>query len=519
MNNGTLPRKTAAITIAALMLVLAACSGAGTTEAPAPAPETSDSATSTPTAEAPKEAETPWKEPYVLSIMVDNFTPDIPPADSPSMKFIEAQTKTDLDVTWVPSANYTEKLNATMASGDMPKVMVTLGAKVPSVINAIRTDVFWKLDDYLKDYPRLSAMNEVTRNNISVDGGLYGIPRHLDLAVQAVNYRKDWQEKLGLPVPKTLDDIYNMAKAFTEQDPDGNGKHDTYGVLESNLISFNQILIHYGGPHGWTVQDGKFIPAHESPEYLQALNFYKRLYDEKLMNQDFAAITDVQAKQLYETHKGGMRLYNVWELTERTPVLQSTVPDAELAIANIVSPNGEERYWPGSGYSGVYLIPKSSVKTEQELRRVLQYFEDLASPEVQLFMQYGLEGVHFKFENGKPKKIDEALYQKEVNILRRLKPHTMSDVPEGDNAPAVNAVNKHFVEKESLTIANPANAFISDTYTEIGPELDKILHDARVKYVMGAIDEAGLQAAADEWRKQGGDKIIQEYEKQYADAK
>ncbi|VTR30918.1 Lipoprotein lplA [Serratia fonticola] len=43
--------------------------------------------------------------------------------------------------------------------------------------------------------------------------------------------RKDWREKLGLPQPKTWQDVATLAKAFTTQDPDGNGKSDTYGFL------------------------------------------------------------------------------------------------------------------------------------------------------------------------------------------------------------------------------------------------------------------------------------------------
>ena len=41
--------------------------------------------------------------------------------------------------------------------------------------------------------------------------------------------RKEWLDKLNLQMPKTLDDLLNVAKAFTFRDPDGDGKVDTYG--------------------------------------------------------------------------------------------------------------------------------------------------------------------------------------------------------------------------------------------------------------------------------------------------
>lgn len=46
----------------------------------------------------------------------------------------------------------------------------------------------------------------------------------------AMFWRKDWLDKLGLEVPKTLDDYEKVLTAFVEEDPDGNGKKDTAGL-------------------------------------------------------------------------------------------------------------------------------------------------------------------------------------------------------------------------------------------------------------------------------------------------
>ncbi|MDN3722434.1 extracellular solute-binding protein [Roseibium salinum] len=39
------------------------------------------------------------------------------------------------------------------------------------------------------------------------------------------------RKKLGYDVPKTWDELYELARAFTEDDPDGNGQADTYGYV------------------------------------------------------------------------------------------------------------------------------------------------------------------------------------------------------------------------------------------------------------------------------------------------
>lgn len=453
-------------------------------------------------------------EPYKLTIMLDNFTAENPPSDSDAMKFLRDVTKTDIDITWVPRTSYMEKLNATIAANSMPKVVVTLDIRTPSIINAIRSDVFWEIGPYLDDYPRLKGMNPVLKNNILVDGKLFAIPRHLDLASNGFTYRSDWVKNLGMKAPTNLDEVYELAKAMVQGDPDGNKKADTYGIIEHNdPEGFDQVVLLLGGPYKWTVENNKFVPYFETPEYKQALDFYKKLYDEKLMNQDFAAINKEQRSEMFEAGKGGMLFAYAYQITERLPNIRKTVPDADMEMGDLTGPKGE-RLMPSTGYTGLYLIPKSSVKTEAELKRVLQFFEDLADPRVQDFMQWGLEGVHYKMDNGKPTKIDEARYQKEINILRRLKPHTMSEMADGNNSPEVDKVFAFFKEKEDKVVADPSMAYISDTYAERGSELTKIIEDARIKYIMGMIDGDGWNKAIEEWRKKGGDKIIEEFTSQ-----
>jgi multiple sugar transport system substrate-binding protein len=50
-----------------------------------------------------------------------------------------------------------------------------------------------------------------------IDGKYYGVPTSAQTF--ALFVRKDWREKLGLPQPKSWDDIQTLAKAFTTRIP------------------------------------------------------------------------------------------------------------------------------------------------------------------------------------------------------------------------------------------------------------------------------------------------------------
>ena len=68
-------------------------------------------------------------------------------------------------------------------------------------------------------------MEAAKRNDV-----LYGIPsgNAERIPSQFLWIRKDWLDKLGLDVPKTLDDVVEVARAFKNDDPDGNGVDDTW---------------------------------------------------------------------------------------------------------------------------------------------------------------------------------------------------------------------------------------------------------------------------------------------------
>lgn len=54
--------------------------------------------------------------------------------------------------------------------------------------------------------------------------------------------RSDWLEALRLETPETMRDVLEIARAFATQDPDGNGKNDTYGLgVNKGLIAENNL--------------------------------------------------------------------------------------------------------------------------------------------------------------------------------------------------------------------------------------------------------------------------------------
>ena len=70
-------------------------------------------------------------------------------------------------------------------------------------------------------------------------------------------------------------------------------------------------------------------------------------------------------------------------------------------------------------------------------------------------------------------------------------------------------------ENKLHTVANPAEPYVSDTYSTRGPQLEAIMSEANTKFIVGQISEDEWKAQRDRWLQQGGQKVIDELNKAY----
>ncbi|NOU79442.1 extracellular solute-binding protein [Paenibacillus sp. LMG 31459] len=475
---------------------------------------------------AGEEADPGEQTPMKLTVMLPSFKTTMPEDDSPVVTEIEKLTNTDIHLEWVPDSSYNEKFNITLASGKIPGVML-VKEKSPSFINAVRAGAFWEMGPYLKDYPNLSQTSAIVNNNISIDGKIYGIYRGRALGRNGIVYRKDWLDNLGLQAPQTIDDFYQMLKAFTTGDPDQNGKDDTYGMVITKFNGpFEVMQTWFGAANKWGLDDtGKLIPAHTTEAYMEALRFFRKLYEEKLINADFAVMDSSKWPDPIVNGQAGA-LVDVTDHANRIEekihaALEKAGKDDESkifmdTIGAVSGPKGL-RALPTSGYSGLFAISKSSVKTEDQLRQVLNFLDKLNEEKGQRLAGNGIEGRHYTFVDGNLEASkDEALLESEASGLNQLLMYLPEDRTLKLKASSVKQKSEA-VQKanESIVVTNPAEPFVSDVYSQKGPQLDVIINDARTKFVVGQIDEDGFKAAVELWQKSGGVEYVKEINELY----
>ncbi|MFH5183739.1 extracellular solute-binding protein [Paenibacillus sp. TAB 01] len=478
--------------------------------------------------EAAKPTDTPQNTgPLAVTIAVTQVG-EIPAKGNEIEKAIEKYTNTKLDFQWIPSSAYDEKVNIMIASGEVPKILKV--NYTPTTIASLQSGTFWEVGPYLKDYKNLSAQNPQYYENIKVDGKLYGIPLYREIARPAVIYRQDWMDALKLKAPLTLDDWYQVSKTIATGDPDQNGKNDTYGfVLDKKYNEasasgsvLTRIAVSQGGVNRWGVDNaGKFTPEFMTAPFIDTMKLFKRLYSEKLINQDFPAVDATETDKLFESGRVGVKINGV--ATNAANIQDRIVkvdPKAQLDITPWQGPNGG-RVAAQSGNNGLLVFSKSSVKTEVELKQLLIFLDKMMDPEMSMLQKRGIEGVHYtKVDGGMVAWKDLTAFNKDVKPYRDslLNFETYNVLPLKDTPLAMKGYK---MEPDSLQFAvhNPALNLSSAIYSERGKELETMIQDAETKYIVGKLDDAGFQAEVEKWRKSGGDQLIKEYEAAYKTAK
>ncbi|MFD1953295.1 extracellular solute-binding protein [Paenibacillus thailandensis] len=502
---------------AAMALLLGACSGGSGGSAPSAQPSDAGASPSA-GAETPKE-----EKPTEITIMLPLNTSEAPPDTIKNE--LEKLTNTKLNYQFFPADTYEEKLNTAFATGSLPQVTYLKNSTTFLLMReAIKDGQFWEIGPYMSEFPNLSKLKKEILDNTLVEGKLYSLYIGRPLARQGMIYRKDWADKLGIQPPKNVDELFTMAKAFTEQDPDGNGQNDTIGIADRNELvygAFKTVSSWFGTPNYWGEKDGQLQPEFTFQGYYDTMDFFKKLREGGYINQDFAATSKTDAVNLFTSGKAGMYIGgSMQDIDSLNKDLIKNAPDAVLDVHSMVAgPDGKLQQWMIPGYNNIVLFPKSAVKDEAELKKILAFFDKMMTPEVANLMYWGIEGTHYTVVDGQAKVSDD----KEL-VEREVKPFKDSVIGEAETNGMYTSLNElpgriHaeqlIVENAKIGVKDPTAALDSQTYAEKGVELQQIITDATYKYIYGQIDKAGFEKEVDNWKKQGGDKIIEEFNAAY----
>ncbi|WNR46070.1 extracellular solute-binding protein [Paenibacillus roseipurpureus] len=456
------------------------------------------SAVSSPGTSASKAPETPTSIKAMAILFGD------PPAtqNNKGKEDFEKRGNVKLDIEFVPSDAYPDKLNVAIASNASYDLILFPDGKNDRFANLVKQGAFYDLTPYLKGKKNLEFTPKEVWAGTSIQGKNYGVPRPRGLyggGEASVVMRKDWLDALGLPVPKTLDEFTKALRAFKEKDPAGGGKTipmvaysgapSTWaGVSNAIFGNTSSVFYAFGVPNIYRLDKGKPVSQSESPEFRKYVDWLRMAYGEKLIDKDAPVLKSGQAKDKFLAGVAGAWNANTQAMDDANyDKLRKSDPKAELVvIPYLEGPDGKKGVAVTTGYYGLWAIPSSVPKDKVE--KLVQFMDYSASEENFAFYKAGIIGYHSsEFKNGvavrneDQKKLWASERPDQFVLVNRYDPYIYAGSTNPDlrkkQMEALDAITKVGVE-------NPLQGYNSQTGSK-NPDIGKKLESALVKYVVG----------------------------------
>jgi putative aldouronate transport system substrate-binding protein len=421
------------------------------------------------------------------------------------LKAVEKAANVKLVIEAPPINNYDDKLQVLMASGDLPDIIYNWHQGNANYQKWAEDGLLADITDKVKNYSDL--MQNVTEdmwNSVRAkDGKIYSVPKPNMEAHWGMVINQKWLDKLGLKAPTTLDEFEKVCVAFSTQDPDGNGKADTYGVsFTSNANSgmqgpdFLKSAFNISNYDGAKDVDGAYKIHEKFKGYLPYMTYLRKLYSEKVIDPEFFT-----NKVYADTDKLAQNKVGIVSGHENAVLTGiSTLPDYDKTFHYYAPPKDE------NGVSNVYIMLPvwgqwMISKNSSNIDAALKFLDWGNSKEGFTLMNIGVKGVDYNSYDMDTHKIDRTDAQAQkldtecssyTSIAYAYKGQ-IAILPNGNTEERLKTWNDQYNEmmktakNVKLPGINVSQCPKLSNFSTTNPDILKELGTNSVKYIVGEI--------------------------------
>ena len=541
-------KRTLTLLLALLMLLSIAACGGSNEPAQTTAGTTAAAAEETATAAAEAKPEPARIKVEIFDRGTDGGKTD--PADNYWTDWIKEKLLADenIEVEYVPVSRFeeTDKLNNLMASGTAPDVCYTYSNDIISLYRdqGGLTDLkpylekMTDLDTLLGEDTSLPGRRLIERNKVMETGLIPSVPaRRMNVAGGNTFIRKDWLDKLSLPLPTTREQFHDALKAFK-----ANAKTLGVDVIPFTLSTdvrwrAGTLLDSFINPDitpkdRWinTVIDRYFL----LDGYKEGFRYLNQLFNEGLIDPEFYLYKDdVKLEEYIKAGRIGSFIHNWDQAFRNSPSymdgLKQNVPEGEYVAIDPFENSAGKHYKMKYNAAGLSVFVPATCKDPDA---AVRYINWLAKSEVYEFLQFGEEGKNHKLVNGVPATIPATgpTIQNSVNNIDYTM--NMNGIWLGDQEITTKAIANGYT-CDPKYIIDAMNASLNDaeaglvvpvTLSAAGPYTE----DLRVKSEEGSCNAVRAKPAdfdkvwdafIADWKASGADEIVAERAAKYIEMK
>jgi putative aldouronate transport system substrate-binding protein len=406
---------------------------------------------------------------------------------------------------------YQDKIGAVLAGSDIPDIVTIPGwnltGQIPNAVSAKFADLGPYLSgDKIKKYPNLANIPTGSWQMGVFGGKLRGLPMPSAPIGNAIFYRKDLLDGLGADLPKSAADLLAFGKEYT----DPKKKRWAFDDLWTGIQFIYNLPL--DAPHYWKLVNGKLVHKVELPEYREALEFGRKLFDAGTVHPDAVAGKDADAKVRFTS--GQTLIYcdgtGAWQgmVTEQA----TSNPKFDMQALDYFSADGgKAKLWQGD-MAGIFTfvsknLPGSKI---EELLAIADYAAAPFGTKEFMLVNYGVEGVHYTIKNGVPTRTTQGINEAQpATFLFLCSPPPAIAAPD---QPQYVKDYAGWMARQTPYMSKPMFFGMQIQEPRRFASLYTPFDDLRKDITRGRKPVSAVEEAVTTWRKSGGDDLRKWYE-------
>ena len=286
---------------------------------------------------------------------------------------------------WIDEGNtqYTQKLNMTIATGDLPDAFRCNYIQFRQLMKAgLIQDLTEVYNTYTSQRVRDYELTDPdTIKLTTVDGKIYGIPIYYYGIIDQPRYmwvRNDWYKAEGSPELKTVEDFENLAKTMIE-------KYCSYGISVSNTLeelfmTGPMFDVYLGNPAQGTYfwyedDDGRIKAGIAHEEFKTALEYWAKWYQEGILSPDFMNFDVNGMNEEVVTGRAAFQPYYQWQgwLNGPNLVAAQGSNDAYMSPLQFPTVDGEQVLGQVGFPNADIIVVSNTCKNPAAVMKLLSY--------------------------------------------------------------------------------------------------------------------------------------------------
>lgn len=467
------------------------------------------------------------------------------------------------------AADYPRQVDLAIASGKIPDFLtgLTYNQYRAIVKSGLAMDISEVWEQYASPQVKeiYNSNKELFDSLVKEEGKMYAIPASKPLPDFLANMwiRQDWLDKLKLKAPTNLEELEAVAKAFVEQDPDGNGKPDTVGLVgpsqngqlyqdmdnQNFSMHFDPIFSAYNAFPGIWVKDSNDEAVYGSilPETKAALQNLADMYKQGLISKGM--ITS-KTDELISNNQAGMFFGTWWN--PFTEIGNSWKNDNNANWQPYLLPSGSDGIYLAKGGNAAanFAVISKDAKNPEAVIKLLNIFKDglpnyvdkdeqailgdypfpwgaqtfsLADGPAKILQQMDnyiagkstVDEIHADFNSYDPGAV--SIFDKMIAF--KTKPYDNMNISgwdfSGDKANDFGLVYsfgiglRPYVDGKFKWV-NTLTYERTETMEKRWANLRKLEYEMFSKIIIGVEPISAFDSFVEQWKKEGGDKVTQE---------